>query len=136
MLKSYLGLQQQDLERLGEERSRLRQVLNREEQRAERLHAFCEQLVTEGCPPHPLHWQNHQGMQQQLRVLLAHQSQQATLARLDLQHQETLLRQQFGKVQGLSQILSQREAQAQEKARKAEQKMLDELSVQALLRRR
>lgn len=136
MLKSFLDLQQRELDSLGEERGQLRERLSREELRGERLGGLYDELSRQRGPAHPLHWQNRQGLRQQVQNLMHHQQQQTNLARLDLAHHEQQLLRQFGKVKGLQQVVAQREAEAEASRQSREQKQLDELALQAFIRRR
>ncbi len=136
MLKSFLDLQQRELDSLGEERGQLRERLSREELRGERLGGLYDELSRQRGPAHPLHWQNRHGLRQQVQNLMHHQQQQTNLARLDLAHHEQQLLRQFGKVKGLQQVVAQREAEAEASRQSREQKQLDELALQAFIRRR
>ncbi|BEE19453.1 lateral flagellar protein LfiJ [Aeromonas enteropelogenes] len=128
MLKSYLGLQQDELEKLGQERRRLREIALQEEQRAHKLQEVIAALRPGAEPFHPLLWQNRQQMDGQLRKMLSHQVQQSTLARMDLDHHEGVMRQQVGRVKGLELLLARRAAQGQQQQEKRDQHQLDELA--------
>ena len=135
MLKSFLELQQKELDSLGEMRSQLRNVLQQEEHRCNQLTQIREALLDNAGPSHPLCWQNKHGMHQQISRLIAHQHQQVAVAKSELsQHESTLIR-QFGKVKGLESVIAGQEAAVKTKLQRAEQKHLDELSVQMFLRR-
>lgn len=135
MIKPFLELQQRELTTLGEERGRLREQLQREERRVDSLAMLAQSLAGMPGPAHPLHWQNRQGMRQQIHRLQAHQQQQLALAHSDLQRHEQQLLRQFGKVKGLEQVVSQREAEGLARQRHSEQKQLDELAQQQFVRR-
>ena len=134
MLKSYLKLQQRELDALGEERAHLRQLLQKEEHRRDQLHHLATSLPRPEQESLSLHWQNRSNMHQQLRKLEAHQQQQVALAQSDLARNEAFLLRQFGKVKGLEQVVSQRLHEQQEQARKSEQNQLDELALQGFVR--
>ncbi|MBZ6067097.1 flagellar protein [Aeromonas schubertii] len=135
MLKRYLTLQQDSLSRLGEERQRLREQAEREEQRALRLQGVLGELARPPDQPHPLLWQNQQQMGQQVRRLFEHQVQQSALARLELERHEAVLRHQFGRVKGLEQLISRREEGSRLREAQGVQRQLDELATQRFLRR-
>lgn len=135
MLKRYLTLQQDSLSRLGEERQRLREQAEREEQRALRLQGVLGELARPPAQPHPLLWQNQQQMGQQVRRLFEHQVQQSALARLELERHEAVLRHQFGRVKGLEQLISRREEGGRLREEQGVQRQLDELATQRFLRR-
>lgn len=134
MLKSFLKLQQRELDALGEERTHLRQQLQKEELRREQLRHLASSLQRPEGETLSLHWQNRSGMSQQIRKLEAHQQQQVALAQSDLARNESFLLRQFGKVKGLEQVVAQRVHEQQEAARKNEQKQSDELAIQGFLR--
>ncbi|MCF5898040.1 lateral flagellar protein LfiJ [Aeromonas veronii] len=127
MLKSYLGLQQEELENLGAERQRLRELALREEQRAHKLQEVIASLRPGSDKFHPLLWQNKQQMDGQLRRLLSHQVQQSALARLDLERHEGELVRQFGRVKGLELLLARRDDVARQQQERRDQLQLDEL---------
>ncbi|AXV21626.1 MULTISPECIES: lateral flagellar protein LfiJ [Aeromonas] len=128
MLKSYLGLQQEELENLGAERRRLRELALREEQRAHKLQEVISSLRPGSDKFHPLLWQNKQQMDGQLRRLLSHQVQQSALARLDLERHEGELVRQFGRVKGLELLLARRDDVARQQQERRDQLQLDELA--------
>ncbi|ANB67582.1 flagellar protein [Aeromonas veronii] len=128
MLKSYLGLQQEELENLGAERQRLRELALREEQRAHKLQEVIASLRPGSDKFHPLLWQNKQQMDGQLRRLLSHQVQQSALARLDLERHEGELVRQFGRVKGLELLLARRDDVARQQQERRDQLQLDELA--------
>lgn len=128
MLKSYLDVQQRELEQLGQERGRLQQRLQQEQQRQQDLEA-CRENLGKGLPmSNPLLMQNLAGMRQQLDKIGAFQAQQAALAGVDLAYQEKVLRAQLGKVKGLEHVLQQRELQVRVQVQRKEQKQSDELT--------
>lgn len=128
MLKFYLGLQQEELENLGAERQRLRELALREEQRAHKLQEVIASLRPGSDKFHPLLWQNKQQMDGQLRRLLSHQVQQSALARLDLERHEGELVRQFGRVKGLELLLARRDDVARQQQERRDQLQLDELA--------
>lgn len=128
MLKSYLGLQQDALNAMGEERQRLRDTAQREERRSLKLQEVIDTLQPGSANFHPLLWQNKLQMQGQLRHLLVHQQQQAALASLDLERHEGELSRQFGRVKGLELLLDKRELAARQRQELGEQRQLDELA--------
>ena len=130
MLVTYLGLQQGTLEEMGKERQRLRELAQREEQRALQLQEVIGNLGKGGGGFHPLLLQNRQQMDGQLRRLLSHQVQQSALARIDLERHEQQLRRQFGRVKGLEGVLARRELAGRQQREAQDQRQLDELSSQ------
>ncbi|MCX7127539.1 lateral flagellar protein LfiJ [Aeromonas sp.] len=128
MLKSYLGLQQEELENLGAERQRLRELALREEKRAHKLKEVISSLRPGSDKFHPLLWQNKQQMDGQLRLLLSHQVQQSALARLDLERHEGDLVRQFGRVKGLELLLARRDDVARQQQERRDQLQMDELA--------
>ncbi|MGL4715194.1 MAG: lateral flagellar protein LfiJ [Aeromonas sp.] len=128
MLKLYLGMQQDALDALGQERQRLRDVAIREEQRVHKLQQVITSLQPGSDRFHPLLWQNKQQMGNQLRQLLSHQLQQSALARGELEQQEGALVRQFGRVKGLEQLLTRREQAGRQRQDRSEQLQLDELA--------
>lgn|GEM_PF-1308390 len=130
MLKTYLDVQQRELEQLGQERGRLQQRLQQEQQRQQDLQA-CRDNLGRGVPlSNPLLLQNLAGMRQQLDRISAFQAQQTALAGVDLAYQEKLLRAQLGRVKGLEHVLQQRELQARALVQRREQKQSDEMTAQ------
>ena len=129
MLKSYLDVQQRELEQLGQERGRLQQRLAQEQKRQQDLEA-CRENLGRGLPmSNPLLLQNLAGMRQQLDKIGAFQAQQTALAGVDLAYQEKILRAQLGRVKGLEHVLQQRELQLRAQVLRREQKQSDELTV-------
>jgi len=128
VLKSYLDVQQRELEQLGQERGRLQQRLQQEQQRQQDLDAVRGNLGKGLAMSNPLLLQNLAGMRQQLDKIGAFQAQQTALAGVDLAYQEKVLRAQLGKVKGLEHVLQQRELQLRAQVLRKEQKQSDELT--------
>lgn len=128
MLKSYLDVQQRELEQLGQERGRLQQRLQQEQRRQQELEACRENLGKGLAMSNTLLLQNLAGMRQQLDRIGAFQAQQTALAGVDLAHQEKILRAQLGRVKGLEHVLQQREQQQRTQLARREQKQSDEMT--------
>lgn len=128
MLKSFLDVQQRELEQLGQERSRLQQRLQLEQRRQQDLDACRDNLGRGLAMSNSLSLQNLGGMRQQLDKIGAFQAQQTALAGVDLEYQEKILRAQLGKVKGLEHVLQQRELQRRAQEQRTEQKSSDEMT--------
>ncbi|MCF3095906.1 flagellar protein [Aeromonas australiensis] len=136
MLEAYLELQQASLEKLGQERQRLREHAQQEELRAHQLQEVIRALHPGATAFHPLLRQNSQQMDDQLRRLLSHQVQQSALARLELARHEEVMIRQFGRVKGLESLLTRRATQQQQAQERRNQYQLDELACQRYLAKR
>ncbi|MGL5949676.1 MAG: flagellar protein [Aeromonas sp.] len=128
MLKSYLGLQQNELENLGKERQRLREAAIAEEQRAHRLKQVIDTNRTEMGEFHPLLWRNKLQMDGQLQYMLQEQITRSNESRIALQSHEKDLLKQLGRVKGLELLLTRREDNARAQQEKRDQHQLDELA--------
>lgn len=127
MLKTFLDLQQRQLEAEGEEQRRLQQRLLREQARQRALDECRENLATHAARTEALSLQNLAAMRRQLDHVAAYQAQQEAVANLDAVHQNRVVREQVRRVKSLQQVIRQRLAQAAEEQQRKEQKAMEEM---------
>lgn len=125
MLRRYLDLQTDQLEKLGAEKQAEQQRYELEERRYHSLQALHESMAHAGQHSSLFH-QNRLTMRGLLGELRDNQEQELLVARLDFQHKQQALLAQFGKVKALE-ILGRKQARKRaDKARRAEQHELDD----------
>lgn len=136
MLERYLDIQQRKLEQVGQERSRVYQVWESEQQKLEQLQECLTGLLPNRDFHSSLQLLNKSGMQRQLQMLTEHQQHQVAMAEADVLHQDNLMRRQVGWTKGVEVVLDKRNQRQAYKAARQEQANLDELSCQAYLRQK
>jgi flagellar export protein FliJ len=134
MLKSYLGMQQKQLEQLGKVRQELRNISIKEEQRALNLQNVIGNINQQSINTHPLFLHNKQQLLTQLEQLQAHQVQQVAIAQLELTKHESHLVKHFSRVKGIELLLTQREKVHAQHEELKHQRQIDELVTQRYLR--
>lgn len=130
MMQRFLGLQQEQLERLGQERGRLLARIEQEQQREQKLaQLLCE--MGEGLDLRQgLVRENYYQMRRNLERLWLQQCDKVALAQQDLNQLERELRAQLGKVKGLELLLQQRAVAAEQLKFRRQQQQLDEFNIQ------
>lgn len=125
MFRPYLDQQQRQLERLGEEHSQQRRLLDQQRTRLEALQSLASGLVMP-VSANALQHQNRNGLRRQIGSLLAMQEQETEMASLSCEHSLALMRRQLGRVKGLEQIHDRRRAEQGRQEARREQHVLDD----------
>jgi hypothetical protein len=130
MLNRYLDMQRQELERLGTERGKILQRIQREQDREQTLARLLAEMGQGLDLRQLLIRENYYHMRRQMERLWLQQVDKVALARQDLSHLEGLLRAQIGKVKGLELLLRQRAEAVRYQQHRRQQQSLDEFNNQ------
>ncbi|WDE12131.1 hypothetical protein [Thalassomonas haliotis] len=136
MLNKFKDLQQQKLEQLSKQRSRINDKLNGQEQYLEQLVQYQQALTDVSSHNHALGLQNQHRMQIQIAKVADFQARQVSLTQVDLQRQNQLIKQQYCHFKGLEIISNKQAQQAQLKKQQQEDFSNDDIATMAFLRTR
>lgn len=125
MFSRNMELQQEKLEHAGRERQHSQQRYETEQRRHQQLQHYLDTL-SQSPASNALTLGNRVAMQSQLSQLLDSQHQEVELSRLERDHYQQQLLQQYGRLKGLEQLSKKRSATRALKEKKKEQRQQDD----------
>lgn len=132
MLNKFYENEKRSLEKLGAEKQSKQKDFDTETNRLTQIRALYEGM-DEPTSQSALYFQNQVRFRDQLRSIIASQTKEVDLAKLEVDNAHVNMMQQFGKVKGLETVLKRRNASEIRQSERREQTANDDISSRSFI---